>query len=179
MNCLFTFVLPRVIYFAKNLIRGRRVVSARFFSDREGHTAMAAKKRTAATKTAAAKPKTKKVVTKKAATTKAAKPKVAKAAKTAKAAKPAKTAQPKAAKAAKAAKPKKAAMKLTDAQIDLLKKVHALSEYTGDSKERPKLKALVTKKLLKTKADKVKKTTIYMVTVSGVKHLAKAAAPAS
>lgn len=130
---------------------------------------MAAKKRTTAPGAAA--PKVKKVVKKKAATTKkAAKPKVAKAA-------TAKKTVKKAATAKKAVKVKKAAPKLNEAQIDLLKKVHALQEYiAADSKETPKLKALVTKKLLKTKADKATKKTKFILTVAAAKLLAKAAA---
>jgi hypothetical protein len=129
---------------------------------------MAVKKTT----TKAAKAAPKKAAAKKAAPKKAAPKKAAPKATM-------KTAAPK-----KAAPKKKAAVKLTDKQLDLLKKVKEAKEgYSGAKAEGRILESLQTKKLIKKgPKDKASGTFKYTISKTGEKHLATpapAAAPAA
>ena len=112
----------------------------------------------------------------KAAPKKTSAPKKAAAPKAAKVApKKAKSSAPKAAKssAPKKAPKKAAAVKLTDKQHELLKKVHESKEgYMGSKAESKALETLTTKKLIKRGAkDKTSGHYRYMVSKAGEKHL--------
>ncbi|WP_165063625.1 hypothetical protein [Paludisphaera rhizosphaerae] len=132
-----------------------------------------------ATKKAAPKSSTPKAAVKKAAPKKAAAPK---AAAVKKVAPPKKAAAPKAAAPVKKAAPKKAApaIKLSDAQTNLLKEIVGAGEIglVASKKIQKQLDSLQTKKLIK-KGKKEGEFFKYHVTKLGEKHHASKAEPTS